>query len=366
MSSTNVQTESIAIPANDILYRIHFRPLEETADIMAPLRQRVRRCVLITDDNVGPLYAERVVAALERREWTPKVITVPSGENSKSSKRLAALYDEILTWGIDRQVPVVALGGGVVGDLAGYAAATLLRGLPLVQVPTSLIAQVDSSIGGKTGINHVTGKNLIGAFHQPHAIVADPSTLASLPDREWFSGMAEVVKHALIADADFAEWLVAHADAISARDERSVSEMVRRAARIKVKVVQEDVFESGRRALLNFGHTFGHAIERTAGYGVFTHGEAVALGMRAAIHVSAHLRPSVDFSLARRLIDSIPVEGDRKLLSIPRLNHAMQFDKKVETGKLRFVVLRSTGDAEVVENVAGSIIDEAWLHAKSL
>ncbi len=346
-------------------HAIHFCSPEAVPSLMKSLRKRASRCVVITDSIVAPLYAERLETALKRQQWTPKVIVIPPGEQSKSMNRLEALYDEILAWGIDRQTPVLALGGGVVGDLAGFAAASLLRGLPLIQIPTTLIAQVDSSIGGKTGINHTVGKNLIGAFHQPHFIATDPSLLRSLSDREWFSGMAEVVKHALIADAGFAAWLDAQWQAITSRDEQVVDEMVRRAAQIKVDIVREDFLEKGRRALLNFGHTFGHAIERTAGYGTFTHGEAVAVGMRAALLVSTRLHPETDFTAARRLVDRLPVEGDAAALSTPHLIQAMHRDKKVEDGRLRLVTLRTLGDGEIVDLVEQSIIEEAWVHAKS-
>lgn len=332
---------------------------------MKSLRERAQRCVVITDETVADLYGERLETALKRQQWTPRIITVPAGEESKSGERLSLLHDEILAWGIDRQVPVLALGGGVIGDLAGFAAATLLRGLPLIQIPTTLIAQVDSSIGGKTGINHPVGKNLIGAFHQPRFIATDPALLQSLPDREWFSGMAEVVKHALIADAALAEWLDDRWDKVAVRDEPTVHEMVRRAATVKVRIVEEDVMEHGQRALLNFGHTFGHAIERTAGYGAFTHGEAVAVGMKAALHLSARRHPQVDFSLAERLVSRIPITGDLDALSTAHLIQAMRFDKKSEAGSLRLVALRCVGAAEIVRGPDPALVEEAWSYAKS-
>ncbi len=361
-----VPFDTVAIPATDIQYDIRYGPLDETADVMSPLRSRAERCLIITDESVGRLYAERLVASLDRARWTVKVIQVPAGEASKSLSILETIFDEALNWGIDRRVPVIALGGGVVGDLAGLAAATLLRGLPLIQIPTTLIAQVDSSIGGKTGINHSVGKNLIGSFHQPFAVITDPSVLRTLPDREWDSGMAEVVKHALIADADFARWLIDKWESVSSRDERIVQKMVRRAAQIKVEIVQEDVFESGGRALLNFGHTFGHAIERVAGFGVFTHGEAVAVGMKAALYVSAMRYPAGDFTMAEQLVDAIPVQGDRSMLSVSQLNDSMRFDKKVEAGRLRLIGLKEIGKAEVFEEVEQSVLDAAWRHAKSV
>jgi 3-dehydroquinate synthase len=277
--------------------------------------------------------------------------------------QLHALYDAALTWGIDRATPVLALGGGVVGDLAGYAAATLLRGLSLIQLPTSLIAQVDSALGGKTGINHAVGKNLIGAFHQPRLVATDLTTLQTLPEREWTSGLAEGVKHALITDGDFFDFLEREWTLVLARDEATLAEMVPRAASIKADVVSKDEREQGRRAILNFGHTFGHAIERVAGYGQLTHGEAVALGMRAALHLSQHLHPNTDFSRAQSLVRRLPVQGNYENLPIPDLLTAMQSDKKVSRGHIRFVVLRRLGEAYVTAEVSSAAVEVAWQEA---
>lgn len=320
---------------------------------------------VVTDENVAQLYLEDVETAFERHGWTPRATVLPAGEATKSVEHLGRLHDAILSSGIDRGTPLVALGGGVIGDLAGYAAATALRGIPLVQVPTTLIAQVDSSIGGKTGINHKVGKNLIGAFYQPALVLTDAALLASLPDREWHSGLAEVVKHALIADADYAQWLVEHWREIEQREDAAVRELVPRAAAVKVKIVSEDVFERGRRAILNFGHTFGHAIERTAGYGAFTHGEAVAVGMRAALHLSSQLFPQADFTLASELVRRIPVEPAPAGLSTEHLMSAMQYDKKVDAGKLRVICLRELGAADICTDVDADAIRSAWEFAKT-
>ena len=341
-------------------YPIRVDALDRLPHAMLEAELRQGKVVVVTDENVERLHGEWIITLLQDHGWTPKLISVPAGEASKSYEQLHRLYDAILGWGIDRKTPVVAFGGGVVGDLAGYAAATSLRGLPLVQVPTTLIAQVDSSIGGKTGINHSTGKNLIGAFHQPRLVFTDPSLLASLSAREWFSGMAEVVKHALIDDADFAHWLEETWPRIEQRDEDVVRELVPRAAAIKAAIVQEDVLEHGRRSLLNFGHTFGHAIERTAGYGGFTHGEAVALGMRAAIHVSARLYGDVDFARAAALARRLPVEPDPSGMDVAELTAAMQFDKKVEAGELRLVVLEDVGRGAVHACHDIELVEEAW------
>ena len=351
---------TVDISSRKEAYPIRFDSLDNLPPALADAGLRSGKIVVVTDANVEALYAGRLVDLLREDGWAPRLITVPSGEATKSFEQLHRLYDDILSWGIDRKTPIVAFGGGVVGDLAGYAAATSLRGLPLVQVPTTVIAQVDSSIGGKTGINHAAGKNLIGAFHQPRLVFADPSLLASLPPREWFSGLAEVVKHALIDDAEFARWLEENWMKIEERDEAVVRELVPRAAAIKAAIVEEDVLEHGRRSLLNFGHTFGHAIERIAGYGGFTHGEAVALGMRAAIHVSSRLYPDADFSSAAALARKLPVEPDPSLLNVDDLMDAMQFDKKVEAGELRLVILADLGRGEVDTCRNAEVVEEAW------
>ena len=290
--------------------------------------------------------------------------TVPAGEPSKAFAPLQTLYDAALAWGIDRKTPVMALGGGVVGDLAGFAAATLLRGLPLVQLPTTLIAQVDSAIGGKTGINHAVGKNLIGAFYQPVFVCADVATLASLPVREWTSGLAEAVKHALIADLDLFDVMERRFDDLVRRDAGTVQALIPRAAAIKAEIVAEDERERGRRALLNFGHTFGHAIEKVAGYGTFTHGEAVILGMRAALHLSKHKTPALDADRAEALLRSIPVPGGVEELPTEALMDAMRADKKVEAGQLRVILLDAIGSAYVTADVTPQEVARAWTYLK--
>jgi 3-dehydroquinate synthase len=322
------------------------------------------RCLVVTDENVGALYADALLDALADARWEPRLVTLPAGETTKAYEHLHTIYDEALGWGIDRKTPVLALGGGVVGDLAGFAAATLLRGVPLVQLPTSLIAQVDSAIGGKTGINHRTGKNLIGAFYQPAFVCADVRTLESLPDREWTSGLAEVVKHALIADPGLYDFLEGSWPAVLERAPEVVPETVYRAAAIKAGVVSEDEREQGRRAILNFGHTFGHAIERVAGYGVFTHGEAVALGMRAALHLSHQLNPSLPLERINDLILHLPTPPHLGDLSTERLMAAMKTDKKVDAGVLRLVLLHRLGEAYVTPPPPSADIIAAWDYAK--
>jgi len=346
-------------------YAVRYESLRDLPEILDDVGLRTGKCVVVTDENVGAQYRSPVRTVLTSAGWTPHVITVPAGEATKSAAHLQNLHDDILGWGIDRDTPVIALGGGVVGDLAGFAAATLLRGVPVVQCPTSLIAHVDSALGGKTGINHETGKNLIGAFHQPRVVVADMDTLGTLPQREWTSGMAEVIKHAVIADGELFSFLEEHlVDLMTGRNRERVHQMIPRAAAVKAKIVAEDETESGRRAILNFGHTFAHAIESVAGYGVFTHGEAVAIGMRAALYLSAREHPD---AVPRDRIDyvlrAIPLTHEPADLGWPAVRRAMQSDKKNKAGTVRFVLLDRLGDAYVTGNVSDAALEQAWQFA---
>ena len=350
----------------DRTYPIHVDPLADLPGLLGEAGVRRGSCLVVSDANVASWYLAPLRESLEGAGWTTHTRVLTPGEGTKSLAELDALYDWALGLGIDRQTPVLALGGGVVGDLTGFAAATLLRGLPLVQLPTTLVAQVDSAIGGKTGINHDAGKNLIGAFWQPRFVLADPTTLQTLPEREWTSGLAEVIKAALIADADFFDWLETHWEAVRLRDPETVVTLVRRSASIKAKIVAEDERESGRRALLNFGHTFGHAIERTAGYGTFTHGEAIALGMRAALHLSHTLQPDVSFARADALVARLPVPDGLADLSTAALIGAMQTDKKRVAGRLRFIVLDHIGQARSAGDVPQEDVAAAWAYAKNL
>lgn len=365
MGRTSPRNEVIEV-GTDPPYRVLFTPLQEIPNLLRTFRSDLRQCLVITDENVGPRYGASLVQSLEAKGISTSPVTLPAGETTKSSEYLQYIYDRALSWGIDRDTLVLALGGGVVGDIGGFAAATLLRGLPLVQAPTTLVAQVDSSIGGKTGINHPVGKNLIGAFHQPLAVVADPTTLQSLPEREWRSGMAEVVKHGLIDDEALVADLESGWDAIMARDPEPVAAILPRAAAVKARVVTEDERETGRRVILNFGHTFGHAIEKVTGYGAFTHGEAVAAGMRAALHLSKALHPDLDVHRAEELVSRIPVPGGLADLSIQDLMHAMEADKKSKHGRIRLVLLRRLGEAYATADVDRSDIEAAWRYLQEV
>ena len=354
------------LPATLMPVPISFAPLDTLPRVMRSSGVEADRCLVITDEHVAALYGDAVCACLASERIRPHLLALPPGEATKSHDRLLEIYDQALAWGLERGVPVVALGGGVVGDLAGFAAATLLRGLPLFQVPTTLIAQVDSSIGGKTGINHATGKNLIGAFYRPAGILTDTTVLQSLPSREWTSGLAEAFKHGLIADETLFAALETAADALFERNEEVVRRIVPRAADVKVQVVREDEFETGRRAILNFGHTFAHAIEKVAGYGVYTHGEAVAAGMRAALYLSGQVSAEFDPARADRLVGRIPVPPGLASLGITDLMNAMKQDKKVRGGAVRLVLLERIGRAFVTGDVPSHLVEKAWAYAQDV
>lgn len=346
-------------------YTVHFRSLASVPTLLEEAGLSPGRCLLVTDENVAAHYRTPLRERLSRAGWTVRPVVLPPGEGSKSKQHLHRLYNTALEWGIDRQTPVLALGGGVIGDLAGFAAATLLRGLPLVQLPTSLLAQVDASVGGKTAINHTTGKNLIGAFYQPDLVCAAPTTLDTLPMREYTSGMAEVVKHALIKDPTLFEQLEQHlVPVFSYKDRDRVSTIIERAVGVKAEVVAADEREEGHRAILNFGHTVGHALERVAGYGEFTHGEAVAVGMRAGLYLSHQRHPdALDRDRLDHVIRAIPVESDPSAVDFDALYTAMSTDKKNKDGTIRFVLLRRLGEAYVTGEVSREDVRHAWQFA---
>ena len=304
---------------------------------------------VVTNDTLAPRYGEALC-----RLWTEigrrvVPVVVPDGERFKNADMLDTIHDAMLEARLDRSATVVAIGGGVVGDVAGFAAATYQRGVRFVQVPTTLLAQVDSSVGGKTGINHPLGKNMIGAFHQPKAVVIDLSTLDTLPAREYAAGLAEVIKYGASLDAAFFTWLEGAMPRLLIRDRAALAHAIRRSCELKAGIVGADERESGRRALLNFGHTFGHAIEGASGYGSWLHGEAVAAGMVMAARLSIRLGLTDD-DTGRRLVDllaaaGLPVEPPR--LSVEDWRRWMSTDKKAEHGRLRFVLMEGLGSARV-------------------
>lgn len=317
------------------------------------------RAVVVTDENVAAHYLREVQDVLEADGRAVETVVLPAGEQTKSHEQLLRLYDTLLPSGLERDTPILALGGGVVGDLAGFAAATLLRGLPLVQLPTSCVAQVDSSLGGKTGINHATGKNLIGSFYQPTFVLTDTDTLQTLPRREWTGGLAEVVKHALLAGGELFALLVDRWDEVIERDPETLARLIPAAARVKVDIVQEDLLESGKRAWLNLGHTIGHAIEKTVGYGEFTHGEAVTVGMRVALRLSAHRAPTTDLAAAENLVSRLPTPATQNL-DPHALWKAMRYDKKTRDGRPRFVLLNALGDPYLADGIGEDLFLSAW------
>lgn len=298
---------------------------------------------IVTNDVVAPLYLAKVRQALQGVRVTE--VIVPDGEQAKGWQTLERVFDALLEARCGRDTLLIALGGGVVGDLAGFAAAVYQRGMPFLQVPTTLLAQVDSSVGGKTAINHPRGKNMIGAFHQPCAVISDVTVLDTLPDRELRAGLAEVIKHALALDRPFVEWLERNIERLLARDRPCVSYAVKRCCELKAAIVAADEREAGVRALLNFGHTFGHAIEAGTGYGAWLHGEAIAAGMVMAAELSMGLGliPDRDVARVRRLIAraGLPITGPA--LAPERLMDLMAVDKKAARGELRFVLLEAIG-----------------------
>ncbi len=312
------------------------------------------RCALVTDTNVGPLYADIVRESLETAGVQTTVITVPAGETSKSLPEVEKVCAAMIEAGLDRGAFVAALGGGVVGDLAGFVASIYYRGIPHAQIPTSVVAQVDSSIGGKTGVNASAGKNLIGAFHQPAIVVTDASALETLPKREFNEGVAEIIKHAIIRDAAMLDEL---------KDVQDLPTLIARNVKIKARIVAEDEYEKlGVRALLNFGHTIGHAIENTAGYGRYLHGEAISLGLVAALALSVE-KAGLDPAEAARAVAllkafKLPVTLPSDLPTAS-LMAALRLDKKFDAGAIRFVLTEKFGSAFLSHDVTEADLQAA-------
>jgi 3-dehydroquinate synthase len=303
--------------------------------------------LIVTNSTVAPLYAARLREAIGARYPAIVEVVLPDGEEHKDWRTLNLVFDALLSHGCDRKTVLFALGGGVVGDMTGFAAASYMRGVPFVQVPTTLLAQVDSSVGGKTAINHPLGKNMIGAFYQPELVVCDLDALGTLPPRELSAGLAEVIKYGPIADMAFLEWIEANIDALLRCDPEAMAHAVRRSCEIKAWVVGQDERESGLRAILNFGHTFGHAIEAGLGYGAWLHGEAVGCGMVMALELSQRLG-LVDRAFVQRVTALIARAGLPTVgpaLGADRYLELMRVDKKAEAGQIRFIVIESPGRA---------------------
>ncbi len=319
-----------------------------------------KRVAIVSNTTVAPLYLERLSNALTGNGIQVQAIVLPDGEQYKNSESLNTIYDALLSNRCERNTPLIALGGGVIGDLTGFAAATYLRGVPFIQIPTTLLAQVDSSVGGKTGINHPLGKNMIGAFYQPQAVVADVATLNTLPDKELRAGIAEVIKYGLIRDLPFLEWLEQNIEKLLQRDPDALQYAIVRSCQNKADVVGADERESGERALLNLGHTFGHAIENAMGYGVWLHGEAVAAGTIMAADLSGRLgwltQQDVERTKNLFMRSGLPVQGPR--LGTEKYLQLMGLDKKVADGKIRFVLLKTLGQAVITDEVPVELLSQ--------
>jgi 3-dehydroquinate synthase len=325
------------------------------------------RVAVITNPTVNLLYGEVVRRSLEEAGYAVTVIEIPDGEVYKNAETLALVYDALIESGIDRKSFIVALGGGVVGDLAGFAAATYLRGIPFVQVPTTLLAQVDSSVGGKTAIDHPRGKNLIGAFYQPCFVLIDVDTLATLPEREYRAGLAEVIKYGVAIDLPFFEYLEQHADAINSMDLECLEYMIRRCCEIKAHVVELDEKESGLRVVLNYGHTLGHAFELLAGYSEFVHGEAVALGIVLAARISAGLGHCAMAEIERieSLINCFGLRTSPPKVEYKSLLGAILTDKKSKDGAISFICNLGIGSFAVEQLLPEELLTLSGLEVYS-
>ncbi|MFT4767804.1 MAG: 3-dehydroquinate synthase [Glaciecola sp.] len=318
-----------------------------------------RQVLVISNTTVAPLLMDRVCASLDPSLKVSQVL-LPDGEEHKTLGVLEQIFDKALEDNHNRSTTFLALGGGVVGDMAGFAAASYQRGVNFLQIPTTLLAQVDSSVGGKTGVNHPLGKNMIGAFYQPQAVFIDPDVLDSLPDREYAAGLAEVIKYGLICDPAFYEWLQHHRDDFVARDKAVLSEAIKRSCAAKARVVAEDEREGGVRAILNLGHTFGHAIEAAQGYGSWLHGEAVSAGMVLAARLSVNQGWITDAEVARLVqwleAMSLPTSPPKDMSAATWTEHMLR-DKKVVDGRLRLVLLAQIGEARIVDDLPRSELE---------
>lgn len=309
-------------------------------------------CLVVTNETVAALY----LPAMQKMLPAGRVVeSLPDGEQYKTLKTAEQVLDRLAASQASRDATVIALGGGVVGDIAGFAAACYMRGVAFIQMPTTLLSQVDSSVGGKTGVNHVEGKNLIGAFHQPRLVLIDTDTLKTLPDREFTAGLAEVIKYGAIADSDFFAWLEANMVELKKKNPEALAQAIHRCCELKAEVVTEDEREANRRAILNFGHTFGHAIENSLGYGEWLHGEAVAVGMLMAAELSGLSED--EQTRLRNLIEAAELPSRPPAIGAETMRTAMQMDKKVQAKQPRFVLLRSLGDAYLASDYDAGLLE---------
>jgi 3-dehydroquinate synthase len=322
-----------------------------------------RHCAIISDSNVAPLFAEAARRSLAKGGFITEVLTVPAGETAKSLKTVHFCYDQLAAHRMERQSFIVALGGGVVGDLAGFVAATYLRGIAFVQVPTTLLAQVDSSVGGKVGVNLKAGKNLVGAFYQPRLVLCDLETLRTLPQREYRAGLAEVIKYGIIYDSELFERLERELPRLLRREQKTLTAVVARCCEIKAEVVGKDETESGRRAILNFGHTVGHALEAISRYGRYLHGEAISIGQVAVARISACLLglPDAQVHRIRTLFEraGLPTSVHLSGVQLKKLDAAMRLDKKVRAGEIQFVLAGRIGKVVTRQKVPTKLVVRA-------
>jgi 3-dehydroquinate synthase len=356
MSSTQTLTVGLA----ERSYPIHIGSglLGQPQLLRAHIRRK--RVAIVTNTTVAPLYLDRLKRSLSQIDIVSTDVILPDGEEYKNGATLNLIYDALLGNRCERSTPLIALGGGVVGDMTGFAAATFLRGVPFIQIPTTLLAQVDSSVGGKTGINHPLGKNMIGAFYQPKVVIADTDTLDTLPDNELSAGLAEVIKYGLIRDLPFLQWLEDSIDKLLLRDKAALQYAIARSCENKSEVVAADERESGERALLNLGHTFGHAIEFGMGYGNWLHGEGVAAGTLMAADLSQRLGwiSADDVERIRRLFRTARLPTVAPDLGVDKYLEFMGLDKKVDGGKIRFVLLRQIGRAVISSDVPHDLLKQ--------
>lgn len=341
--------QTLTVKLEERSYPIHIvNSLSSHVELMLPYLQQ-RKVAIITNTTVASLYVDSLKEGLERHDINVVTVILRDGEEFKNTASLNLIYDALLQNRCERKTVVIGLGGGVIGDLTGFAAATYLRGVPYIQIPTTLLAQVDSSVGGKTGINHPSGKNMIGAFYQPRLVLIAVATLITLPDREFVAGLAEVIKYALIRDPAFFEWLEHNMEKVLARDMNALRFVIYRSCHNKAEIVGADEREAGERILLNLGHTFGHAIEVGVGYGKLLHGEAVAAGIVLAAELSLRLSwlKQNDVDRIRQLIMKAGIPYIAPDLGIERYLALMGLDKKIEDGKNRLVLLKGIGEASV-------------------
>lgn len=351
--------QTLQVNLGDRSYPIHIgHGLINQADLILPHLRR-KQVAIVTNETVAPLYLNQLSKALNQVGIAVLEIVLPDGEQYKNSDTLNKIYDALLQHRCERSTTLIALGGGVIGDLTGYAAATYLRGVPFIQIPTTLLSQVDSSVGGKTGINHPLGKNMIGAFYQPQLVLADIDTLQTLPARELSAGLAEVIKYGLIRDLPFFEWLETHIESLVKLDSEAMTHAIYRSCENKAEVVAADERESGERALLNLGHTFGHAIENAMGYGVWLHGEAVAAGTMLAADLSRRMGWLSEIEVARikHILQAANLPVEAPDLGVEKYLDLMGLDKKVVDGKIRFVLQQGIG-----KSIVSSDYDVEALH----